>query len=78
WSTLVADMAASRGIEASQLREWIGNLELGTAGTWVDKGLIDGLKYKDEMEQYICHLFGTTEPDAVKRINLKDYVKKVK
>ena len=78
WSTLVADMAASRGIEAAQLREWIGNLELGTASTWVDKGLIDGLKYKDEMEDYICHLFGTTEPDAVKRINLKEYVKKVK
>ena len=78
WSTLVADMAASRGIEAAQLREWIGNLELGTASTWVEKGLIDGLKYKDEMEDYICHLFGTTEPDAVKRINLKEYVKKVK
>lgn len=78
WSTLVADMAASRGIEAAQLREWIGNLELGTASTWVDKGLIDGLKYKDEMEEYISHLFGTTDPDAVKRINLKDYVKKVK
>lgn len=78
WSTLVADMAASRGIETSQLREWVANLELGTASTWVDKGLIDGLKYKDEMEQYICHLFGTTEPDAVKRINLKDYVKDVK
>ena len=78
WSTLVADMAASRGIEAAQLREWIGNLELGTASTWMEKGLIDGLKYKDEMEDYICHLFGTTEPDAVKRINLKEYVKKVK
>ena len=78
WSTLVADMAASRGIEAAQLREWIGNLELGTASTWMDKGLIDGLKYKDEMEDYICHLFGTTDPDAVKRINLKEYVKKVK
>lgn len=78
WSTLVADMAASRGIEASQLREWIGNLELGPAATWMDKGLIDGLKYKDEMEQYICHLFGTTDPDAVKRVNLKEYVKKVK
>ena len=78
WSTLVADMAASRGIEAAQLREWIWSLELGTASTWVEKGLIDGLKYKDEMEDYICHLFGTTEPDAVKRINLKEYVKKVK
>ncbi|MCR5407981.1 MAG: signal peptide peptidase SppA [Bacteroidales bacterium] len=78
WSTMVEQMAASRGIEASQLREWISNLELGTADTWMDKGLIDGLKYKDEMEDYICHLFGTTEPDAVKRVNLKEYVKKVK
>ena len=78
WNSMVEEMAASRGVTASDLSSWIDNLELGTADTWVEKGLVDGLKYKDEMEQYICHLFGTTDPNAVRRIDLKDYLKEVK
>ena len=78
WNSMVEEMAASRGVSASDLSSWIDNLELGTADTWVEKGLVDGLKYKDEMEQYICHLFGTTDPKAVRRIELKDYMKDVK
>ena len=78
WNSMVEEMAASRGVSSSDLSSWIDNLELGTADTWVEKGLVDGLKYKDEMEQYICHLFGTTDPNAVRRIDLKDYLKEVK
>ena len=78
WNSMVEEMAASRGVSSSDLSSWIDNLELGTADTWVEKGLVDGLKYKDEMEQYICHLFGTTDPNAVRRIDLKDYLKDVK
>ena len=78
WNSMVEEMAASRGVSSSDLSSWIDNLELGTADTWVEKGLVDGLKYKDEMEQYICHLFGTTDPAAVRRIDLKDYLKEVK
>ena len=78
WNSMVEEMAGSRGVAASELSSWIDNLELGTADTWVEKGLVDGLKYKDEMEQYICHLFGTTDPAAVRRIDLKDYLKEVK
>ena len=78
WNSMVEEMAAGRGVPASDLSSWIDNLELGTADTWVEKGLVDGLKYRDEMEQYICHLFGTTDPKAVRRIDLKDYLKEVK
>ncbi len=78
WNSMVEEMAGSRGVAASELSSWIDNLELGTADTWVEKGLVDGLKYKDEMEQYICHLFGTTDPAAVRRIDIKDYLKEVK
>ena len=78
WSTLASEIAESRGITADQLNAWVDNLELGTAQTWIDKGLVDGLKYKDEMEQYLCHLFGTTDPDQVKRVDFKEYASKVK
>ena len=78
WSTIASEIAESRGITVDQLNAWVDNLELGTADTWVEKGLVDGLKYKDEMEQYICHLFGTTDPDQVKRVEFKEYAAKVK
>ena len=78
WSCMVEQMAASRGIKTEYLRGWIAGLELGTANTWMEKGLIDGLKYKDELEQYICHLFGTTNPDKVKRVDIREYASKVK
>ena len=78
WSSMVEQMAASRGIKAEDLRTWIAGLELGTASTWMEKGLIDGLKYKDEMEDYICHLFGTKDPKNVKRVDIREYASKVK
>lgn len=78
WSTLASEIAESRGITVDQLNGWVDELALGTAATWVDKGLVDGLKYKDEMEQYLCHLFGTTDPNQVKRVDLKEYASKAK
>ena len=78
WGCMVEEMAASRGIEADALKGWIDNLEISTAQTWLDKGLIDGFKYRDEMEEYLCHLFGTTDPEKVKTVNLKDYINNLK
>ena len=78
WDSRVDEMAASRGIEIDSLEHWVTNLSLGTANTWVEKGLVDGLRYHDEMEDYLCHLFGTKDPDEVKRIGIKDYIGKLK
>ena len=78
WSTLATEIAESRGVEVDQLNALVDSLALSTADTWVEKGLVDGLKYKDQMEQYICHLFGTTDPDQVKRVEFKEYASKVK
>ena len=78
WDSRVDEMALSRGIEVDSLEHWVNHLSLGTAHTWVEKGLVDGLKYRDEMEQYLCHLFGTKDSDEVKRIGIKDYIGKLK
>lgn len=78
WDTMAEEMAASRGIPAEEFRAIVDGLQVGTAETWVDKGLIDGLKYRDEMEQYLCHLFGTTDPDEVKTVTLKEYISSLK
>lgn len=78
WGCMVEEMAASRGIEAATLKGWIDNLEISTANTWLEKGLIDGLKYRDEMEEYLCHLFGTNNPEKVKTVSIKDYINDLK
>ncbi len=78
WDSRIDEMALSRGIEVDSLEHWVNHLSLGTAKTWLDKGLVDGLKYRDEMEEYLCHLFGTKDPDEVKRIGIKDYIGKLK
>ena len=78
WNSMLAEIAESRGIKAEDLVSWIDNLELSTADTWLDKGLIDGLKYRDEMEKYLCNLFGKTKPEEVKVVSITDYIKNIK
>ena len=78
WSTIAEEIASSRGIKVEDLNSWVDGLALSTAKTWVEKGLVDGLKYRDEMEDYLCHLFGTTEASDVKTLNIKKYIEDLK
>lgn len=78
WAPMVEEMAASRGIEADSLRNWVTTLRLATSRDWLEKGLVDGLKYRDEMEDYLCHLFGKTDPADLKKVSMSDYVKSLK
>ena len=78
WEPMVEDMAASRGLSADSLRFWIDHLTLGSSQDWLDKGLVDGLKYRDEMDEYLCHLFGKNYPDQLKKVSMSDYIKDLK
>lgn len=78
WSTIAEEIAESRGISVEDLNAWVNGLELSTAQTWLEKGLVDGLKYRDEMEDYLCRLFGTTESKNVKTVSLADYIDDLK
>ena len=78
WSTIAEEIAASRGLSVEEFNSIVDNLEVGIAETWIEKGLIDGLKYRDEMEQYLCHLFGTTDPAEVETVSIRDYISSLK
>ena len=78
WSTFTDEMAASRGMEPEKVRSLADGLALGTAKTWLDAGLVDGLKYRDEMEIYLAKLFGTNDPTQVKAIDMEEYIEKLK
>lgn len=78
WDTFTEEIAASRGLEPARIREIADGLELSTARSWLDAGLVDGLKYRDEMEQYLAHLFGTDDPGDVKAVDLGEYMGKIR
>ena len=78
WEPMVEEMASSRGIAADSLRTWISTLQLSTSRDWQEKGLVDGLKYRDEMEEYLCHLFGKADPDDLKKVSMSEYVESLK
>ena len=78
WEPMVEEMASSRGIPADSLRAWIASLQFSTSREWLEKGLVDGLKYRDEMENYLCHLFGKADPDDLKKVSMSEYVGSLK
>ena len=78
WEPMVEEMASSRGIPADSLRAWITSLQLSTSRDWLEKGLVDGLKFRDEMEDYLCHLFGKADVDDLKKVSMSEYVESLK
>ena len=78
WEPMVEEMASSRGIAADSQRAWVTSLRLSTSRDWREKGLVDGLKYRDEMEEYLCHLFGKADPDDLKKVSMSEYVESLK
>ena len=78
WEPMVEEMAASRGIAADSLRTWIASLQLSTSRDWLEKGLVDGLKFRDEMEDYLCHLFGKADVDDLKKVSMSEYVESLR
>ena len=73
WNSFLEEIASSRGISENDLRSWIDGLELSTAEDMLEKGLVDGLKQRDEMEKYLCHMFGVSEASGVKKISISEY-----
>lgn len=78
WESFTDEMAASRGMDPEKLRSLANDLTLSTAQTWLDAGLVDGLKYRDEMELYLAQLFGTKDPKEVKVVDMKEYQEKLR
>ena len=78
WTSMVSEMADSRGLEPDSLMRWTDRLEPTAPQDWEKYGLVDGLKYRDEMEQYLCHLFGTNDPNKLSVVGIDKYAGKVK
>ena len=73
WGSFLEEIASSRGISEKDLRSWIDGLQLATAEDMLEKGLVDGLKHRDEMAKYLCHMFGVNEASDVRKISISEY-----
>lgn len=73
WNTLVEGIGASRDFTAEQFAQWVDNLSISGAKDALEKGIVDELWFRDELEEYICSLCGVDEAKDLKITSLSDY-----
>ena len=74
WDAVATETAESRGLTKEDLSGMIDGLELGSAQDMLDKGLVDGLVTKEEMDEKLMTLAGVSRLKDVKLIPLPDYI----
>ncbi len=77
WGMIVGDIAAERGISEADLQAWADALAIDSSAAAVEKGLIDGLLYEDEVEDEIAARLGETEGEKPDFASFGDYVAQV-
>ncbi len=73
WNGWCDEIAESRDFNSEQFNFWINNLEIQDAPSTLEKGLVDELWYRDQVEEYICSLFGVTESKDLKFTPITKY-----
>ena len=75
WDNWATDIAESRGISKEELNSMINNLELNFPSDFLEKGMVDGLLTREELQQKLADLYVTDNYKNVKGISLADYAK---
>ena len=75
WKSLSTGIAQSREITVEELDAMLNNLELNFPGDFLEKGLVDGLLSREELQQKLADLYVTDNFKNVKSISLADYAK---
>ena len=76
WGELVGEIAASRGIDSSDLQRYASELTLRTPEIALEKGVVDSLVYMDQMISVLNELTGNDpESDEVPNlVTLSEYI----
>lgn len=78
WNTMAQEIAESRGFTQEQLDGWVENLDLCYATDFKEKGLVDEVWFKDEMEEYLCKENGVDKIEYVSFVKINKYASKLK
>ena len=84
WDTITTDISRERNLSRESLRAYTENIasELAmvkgdTALLALETGLVDGLKTREELRQYLVELAGKNQRGTFKQIQLNDYLKTI-
>ena len=75
WNNMVAEIANSRDLKVETLNDLADNMEIFNANAALKHGMVDGLKYFDEILNELKELTDTPEKDDLKAITMKRYIK---
>lgn len=75
WDDMLADLSTARGIQSSEFNRIADELSIKTPEDAVDLGLIDGLKYYDEISANLRTKLGLDEDDDIEQVSIKKYAK---
>jgi protease-4 len=75
WESLSTEIALSRDITVEELNAMLNNLELNFPTDFLEKGLVDELLSREELQQKLADLYVTDSYKKVKSISLADYAK---
>ncbi|HAW52223.1 MAG TPA: signal peptide peptidase SppA [Flavobacteriales bacterium] len=73
WSTMVNEIAESRNLSADRINELADNLAVGSPQDAMTTGLIDGVKYRDEVLNELRELTEIEEGKDLNFVKIKKY-----
>lgn len=74
WGTMVESIAASRNLSIDSLNDYASNLSAVAAEEALDKKMVDGLKYEDEVEDILREKMYLDADEDINFITLSDYI----
>jgi protease-4 len=77
WGMIVEDVASARDIPAEELQAWADNLTIDSPAAALERGLVDGLLYEDEVESEIATRLGLGEGEEPEFASFADYTSQV-
>lgn len=75
WDQMLKGISEERNLSVKKLNELADNLTLKNAKSAVETGLIDGLKYKDEIIAELAELTNKTNEKEIESVSLSKYAK---
>lgn len=77
WNDMCEEIAGSRNFSKEEFRKWVDDLSLTDAQSFLDKGLVDELWHKDQVDDYFCRISDKPTVNLVGFVSLKQYADKI-
>lgn len=73
WNSMSSEICDARGISAVDFNKWVDELALKDADDMLEKGLVDELRFENEVAEYLCTIFGAEKPSGLNFIDIAAY-----